>query len=77
MTTTSCGGKVGGRHDVLLQGDGLLVYFPMLDKIINQLKFRFVNKESRIVYDVASVMMSSEQRMFNHFKVRIIFCVKQ
>ena len=66
---------MGGRHDVL-QGDGLLVYFPMLDKIINQLKFRFVNKESRIVYDVASVMMS-EQRMFNHFKVRIIFCVKQ
>ena len=75
-------------------------YFPMLDKIINQLKFRFDNKESRIVYDLASViededvsmdvltrvadhynldadLMSSEQRMFNQFKVRIIFCVKQ
>ena len=75
-------------------------YFPMLDKIINQLKFRLDYKESRIVYDLASViededvsmdvltrvadhynldadLMSSEQRMFNQFKVRIIFCVKQ
>ena len=35
-------------------------YFPMLDKIINQLKFRFNNKESQIVYDLASVIEDEE-----------------
>ena len=35
-------------------------YFPMLDKIINQLKFRFKNKESQIVYDLASVIEDEE-----------------